>query len=69
MSEVAFTIKTSRAAHPAKSTIFVLGLLGVSGSVPFAVCAWYFGNRLLRKHDAEPGRLGHRGWVETGRTL
>ena len=56
-------------AHPDASTIFVLGLLGLGGGLVFGGCAWYFGNRLLAKYDAEPGRWGSRGWVEAGRIL
>jgi len=67
MSNVAAV--TNRRAHPDTSTIFVLGLLGLSGSFVFGGCAWYFGNRLLAKYDAEPGRWGHRRWVEVGRLL
>lgn len=62
-------VDTVRRAHPDTSTIFVLGLLGLSGTVLFGACAWYFGDRLLRKYDAEPGRWEHRGWVEAGRIL
>ena len=55
--------------HPDTSTIFVLGLLGLSGSVLFGACAWYFGNRLLAKYDAEPGRWRHRGWAQAGQIM
>lgn len=67
MSDMA--IETSQRGHPDTSTIFVLGLLGLTGSVIFGACAWYFGNRLLAKYDAEPGRWGRRGWAEAGRIM
>jgi hypothetical protein len=67
MSNVAAV--TNRRAHPDTSTIFVLGLLGLGGFFVLGGCAWYFGNRLLRTYDAEPGRWGHRRWVEAGRLL
>lgn len=57
-----------RLAHPDTSTIFVLGLLGL-GFFPLGIAAWYFGNRLLRVYDAEPGRWAHRSLVEAGRIL
>jgi hypothetical protein len=56
-------------AHPDTSTIFVLGLLGLSGSVVFGISAWVFGNRLLARYDAEPGRWGSREWVVAGRVM
>lgn len=68
MSNVA-TVTSPRRGHPDTSTIFVLGLLGLWGFFLFAGCAWYFGDRLLAKYDAEPGRWGHRGWVEAGRIM
>lgn len=55
-------------AHPDTSTIFVLGLLSFV-FFPFGIAAWIFGNRLLHKYDAEPGRWAHRRLVEAGRTL
>ncbi|MDH2416262.1 hypothetical protein [Nocardioides sp. CER19] len=60
---------TTLQGHPDTSTIFVLGLVGLSGTFVFGGCAWYFGNRLLRKYDAEPGRWGRRGWVQAGRVM
>jgi hypothetical protein len=57
-----------RLAHPDTSTIFVLGLLGLV-FFPLGIAAWYFGNRLLRVYDAEPGRWAHRSLVEAGRVL
>jgi hypothetical protein len=62
-------VKTSQRGHPDTSTIFVLGLLGLSGALIFSGSAWYFGNRLLAKYDAEPGKYGARGWVEAGRIM
>jgi hypothetical protein len=56
-------------AHPDTSTIFVLGLLSLTPSYVFSICAWHFGNRLLRKYDAEPGRWSGRGWVVAGRIM
>lgn len=53
-------------AHPDTSTIFVLGLLGILGGIIFAPLAWYFGNRLLKKYDDEPGRWGRREWAKAG---
>jgi hypothetical protein len=55
-------------AHPDTSTIFVLGLLSFA-LFPLGIAAWYFGNRLLRSYDAEPGRWAHRGLVEAGRIM
>jgi hypothetical protein len=55
-------------AHPDTSTIFGLGLLGFV-IFPLGIVAWYFGNRLLGKYDAEPGRWAHRNLVVVGRTL
>lgn len=46
--------------------MFVGGLLGLIGSLPASLLAWYFGNRLLAKYDAEPDRWGARGWAEAG---
>lgn len=54
--------------HPDTSTIFVLGLLSLV-FFPFGLCAWYFGNRLLREYDAEPNRWGRRQWVEAGKII
>jgi len=56
-------------AHPDTSTIFVLGLLGLTPTLVFGICAWVFGNRLLTRYDAHPGRWGYRGVVEAGRIL
>lgn len=67
MSEMVYP--KSLRAHPDTSTIFVLGLWGVLGGVIFAPCAWYFGDRLLAKYDAEPHRWGSRGWAQAGRTM
>lgn len=67
MSEMVYT--TSGRAHPDTSTIFVLGLLGILGGVIFGPCAWYFGDRLLAKYDAEPHRWGSRSWAQAGRTM
>ena len=44
--------------------LFVLGVLGLAGGFIFARRAWYFGEQLLAKYDAEPGRLAPRQWVE-----
>ena len=68
MSHVAVK-PASRRGHPDTSTIFVLGLLSLSGTLIFGLSAWYFGNRLLAKYDAEPGRWGRRGWADAGRIL
>ena len=47
-----------------------MGLLSLSGYLfVFGICAWYFGNRLLRKYDAEPDRWAHRQLVVIGRTM
>lgn len=59
-------VDAPKLGHPDTSTIFVLGLLGMIGALWFGACAWYFGGRLLRKYDAEPGRWGRRRWVEAG---
>jgi hypothetical protein len=67
MTEMAYA--KSLRGHPDTSTIFVLGLLGLLGGVVFAPCAWFFGNRLLDKYDAEPLRWGARGWVQAGVTM
>ena len=66
MSGVA--VQSARRGHPDTSTIFVLGVLGIA-FFPLGWCAWYFGARLLRKYDANPGRWGRRGWVEAGRII
>ena len=55
-------------AHPDTSTIFVMGLLSFV-IFPLGIAAWYFGSRLLRKYDAEPGRWAHRNVAEAGRIL
>jgi hypothetical protein len=57
-----------RLAHPDTSTVFVLGLLSI-GFFPLGIAAWYFGNRLLLAHDADPGRWAHRSLVEAGRVM
>jgi hypothetical protein len=67
MTEMAYP-KNLR-GHPDTSTIFVLGLLGLLGGVIFGPCAWYFGNRLLDKYDAEPHRWGARKWAQAGVTM
>jgi hypothetical protein len=70
MSETTSGTKAKRqVGHPDTSTIFVLGLLGLSGAFIFSGSARYFGNRLLAKYDAEPGRYGARGWVVAGRIM
>lgn len=67
MSQDAFApVFQADRAHPDTSTIFVMGLLGVVGGLIFGPLAWYFGNRLLAKYDAEPGRWGRRQWAKTG---
>jgi hypothetical protein len=65
----ATAVRDTAKGHPDTSTIFVLGLFGLSGAFVFSGCAWYFGNRLLAKYDAEPGRWGRRGWVTAGRNM
>ncbi len=47
----------------------MLGLLGILGGVIFGPCAWYFGDRLLAKYDAEPPRWGSRSLAQAGRTM
>lgn len=56
-------------AHPDTSTIFVMGLLAVLGGLIFGPLSWYFGNRLLAKYDAEPGRFQRRNLVTAGVTM
>jgi hypothetical protein len=41
-------------AHPDTSTIFLM---------MFSPFAWFSGNRLLKKYDAEPDRWAHQGLV------
>jgi hypothetical protein len=71
MTDVAVAPRAQRrTAHPDTSTIFVMGLLSLSGyAFVLGIAAWYFGNRLLRTYDAEPGRWDHRGLVVAGRTM
>lgn len=69
MSFMSTATAQPKLGHPDTSTIFVLGLLSLTGAFVFGICAWYFGDRLLAKYDAEPDRWAHRGWVEAGRIL
>jgi len=70
MSDEFLTIPAvSDRAHPDTSTIWVMGLLGILGGVIFGPLAWYFGDRLLAKYDAEPGRFQRRGWAVAGRNM
>lgn len=65
-SEFFLIPKPSDKAHPDTTTIFVMGLLSIIGGLIFGPLAWFFGNRLLAKYDAEPERFRHRDWVVAG---
>ncbi len=55
--------------HPQTTLAFVLGLLSVLGVTILGPFGWYYGRKVVREIDADPGAYTNRGLAMAGMVL